>query len=226
MKYSKFSLFDLPYVFGRSFRGGKSIPRIFLNLTLKRFPLSTLRGEVIDLGAKSKGSSYNRYLKSEGANFTYCDYFSEAPGVKKMDLEKPFPVDSGTVDFALCFNTLEHVFNTGNLLSESARILKQGGHFIGSVPFLYPYHADPDDYYRYSHSSLKRLFEENGFEVKSIRAVGLGPLTLGFQGLPCPRLLAGFWNSALFVGDFLMRWYTRRYEDKFTLEYIFEAIKK
>jgi len=41
--------------------------------------------------------------------------------------------------------------------SEIYRIIKKGGFFIGSVPFIYQIHAAPNDYFRFS----KQFFELN-----------------------------------------------------------------
>lgn len=225
MKTFEFSIFELPTVFIESLRG-KSLPRIFLNLALEKGELPRLSGKIIDLGAKSAEHSYFRFLeKDENADFHFCDFFSEGPKLMKINLEKPFSAGLEDFSFVLCFNTIEHIFNTKNLLGESAKILKKGGVFMGCVPFLYPYHADPDDFYRYTHSSLTKLFEEHGLHMKKIVGLGMGPLCLGFQSTPMPGILRAFFQSFLFTADKVLNLYYKKYASNFTLIYLFEAVK-
>ena len=41
------------------------------------------------------------------------------------------------------------------------RVLKPGGYIYSEVPFLQGFHADPDDYQRYTLQGLKILFNNN-----------------------------------------------------------------
>jgi SAM-dependent methyltransferase len=225
VQYSKFSFSDLGFIWGESLRD-KSLPRILLNLSLKKQPFDRLSGKVMDLGAKSDESSYYRFLeKDRTADLHFCDYFTEGPNLMKIDLEKPFPASLNGFDFILCFNTIEHIFNTDNLISESSRIMKKGGKFIGCVPFLYPFHADPDDYHRYTHSALEKIFEKHGLKMKKIVSVGVGPFVLGFQSTPTPRFLRAIFQSGLFLLDLIGNFYYKKYAGNFSLLYLFEAVK-
>lgn len=64
----------------------------------------------------------------------------------------------------IAMNILEHVYNYNLFLPEVYRILKPDGILVGCVPFLIPYHAVPDDYFRYTHSSLERILRQTGFD--------------------------------------------------------------
>lgn len=227
MQYSKFSIFDLASVFKESLKG-KSIPRIYLNLAIKKSDLKEIKGKTIDLGAKSDSSSYYRFLTiAEDADLHFCDFYSNSnPKVSKINLEESFSDKLKDFDNILCFNTLEHIFNTENLLSESAKISKKNARFIGSIPFLYPFHKDPDDFHRYTISALERFFNQNGFKMEKIVSVGSGPFTLGFQSISLPYPLRAVFQSLLFLGDLMMYWYYKKNYSNFTLLYLFEASKK
>lgn len=186
--------------------------------------LKPVKGKTIDLGSKSGSSGYYGFLNIDKDDVTFSDFYSEGENIVKLNLEKEFP-EIGTFDNALCFNTIEHIFNTKNLLEQSNKILNKDGRFIGCVPFLYPYHADPDDFHRYTFSALKKLFEENKFKEIKIMEVGHGPLTLGFQIFPYPNILRAFAQSAIFILDLMTRFYWKKYSSNFTLIYIFEAVK-
>ena len=77
-----------------------------------------------------------------------------------IDLEEPLPLSSATYDYVIAFNLFEHIFNHQQLFLESARIIKESGTFLMFVPFSYIYHADPHDYFRYTHETLKRILSE------------------------------------------------------------------
>ena len=44
-------------------------------------------------------------------------------------------------------------------------MLRPGGCVRVVVPFVWQYHGYPDDYFRYTHTALRRMFEEAGFRV-------------------------------------------------------------
>lgn len=72
---------------------------------------------------------------------------------------------SESVDSINCLSVLEHVFYPCETIAEIYRVLRPGGCVQVQVPFLLQYHGYPDDYFRYTHSALQRLFEAAGFRV-------------------------------------------------------------
>lgn len=154
---------------------GKSLARTLMNYCLSDFELT---GNIIELGSGSVRASYYRFIKfREPYNLTHVDYYKTGPNYIKMDLEKPFPVEHDSFDWVMCFNTLEHIYNFENVVKESYRILKKGGLFIGSAPFLYPFHPDPHDYLRYSHEALLKMFEKENYICRRMLYCGLGPFS-------------------------------------------------
>ena len=73
------------------------------------------------------------------------------------DLTKKLSIPSKKYNNVLFFNILEHLPEYKLVFSEIYRIIKKGGFFIGSVPFIYQIHAAPNDYFRFS----KQFFELN-----------------------------------------------------------------
>jgi len=69
-------------------------------------------------------------------------------------------------DLIILSQTLEHIFDFKAAIKECHRLLKPGGFLIIDCPFIYPYHGTNgyDDYWRISHTAMKRLLEEVGFE--------------------------------------------------------------
>jgi SAM-dependent methyltransferase len=83
-----------------------------------------------------------------------------------------WPVDGGSVDFILCTETLEHVYDTRHFLSEARRCLARGGRILLTVPFAARWHYIPFDFWRFTPSSLKNLLTEAGFHNVEVYARG------------------------------------------------------
>ncbi len=68
----------------------------------------------------------------------------------------PFP--SNYFDAIVCQAVLEHVKNPSAVIAEMLRILKPGGFIYAEIPFLQGYHADPNDYRRYTLAGIETIF--------------------------------------------------------------------
>jgi SAM-dependent methyltransferase len=73
------------------------------------------------------------------------------------------PVRSSSVDGVVMCEVLEHLPRPASALAEARRVLRPGGLLCGSVPFLFGIHGDPQDYWRYTDSTLRILIAEAGF---------------------------------------------------------------
>ena len=67
------------------------------------------------------------------------------------------PLQDGSVDAVTCNAVVEHVPDPGDVIAEMLRILKPGGYAQLMVPFVFPFHAYPADYQRYSASGILQL---------------------------------------------------------------------
>jgi SAM-dependent methyltransferase len=85
---------------------------------------------------------------------------------------KKMPFKNDSFDTVMATEVLEHCPNPLDTLSEIFRVLKKGGHFIFTVPFLFPTHEIPHDEFRYTPFSLIRLLNEAGFSDIKIYARG------------------------------------------------------
>lgn len=70
------------------------------------------------------------------------------------------PFADGSFGGVVCRAVLEHVREPTRVVSEMYRVLREGGFVLASVPFIYPYHAHPHDYQRFTASGLRVLFKE------------------------------------------------------------------
>ena len=139
----------------------------------------TLEGEVLDIGG-TKNGKYHQELKGSH-NITVANIDEKYGYDVKIDLEKKFTLEDNSFDHILCLNVLEHIYNYQNVLSESHRVLKSGGTMIHFTPFLYKEHGCPHDYFRYSKSALKRMYQDAGFEVVKVEPVVYGVFKCVYQ---------------------------------------------
>ncbi len=64
-----------------------------------------------------------------------------------------------TIDCVVTISTLEHVKKPWIVVDEIYRVLKPGGMLYVNTPWVFPFHADPNDHYRFSHRGLEILCE-------------------------------------------------------------------
>ena len=83
-----------------------------------------------------------------------------------------WPVENGSVDFILCTEALEHVYDTRRFLAEARRCLVPSGRVLFTVPFAARWHYIPFDYWRFTPSALKRILTEAGFHSVAVYARG------------------------------------------------------
>jgi SAM-dependent methyltransferase len=93
--------------------------------------------KVCDLSA---GRGYiARLFEEVGADVKAYDLFPDQnrflkTPVKEIDLQQNFPIDSASMEVAICCETIEHLPNQYLLFRETARILKPCGTFILTTP--------------------------------------------------------------------------------------------
>jgi len=100
--------------------------------------------------------------EARGVSFIHADE-KDAPGVDVVgdifDPECQALLESIRPASILCCNMFEHVTDRSALVAVCKRIVRPGGYVIVSVPFSYPYHADPiDTYFRPDPDELMALF--------------------------------------------------------------------
>lgn len=142
-----------------------------------------LKGKVLDIGCGSmpyKGSllASNRidaYVGLEIVNS--LPYGGAIPDALWDGIRMPFENES--FDSAFSTEVLEHVPDPKIMLLEVFRVLKPGGSYFFTVPFLWPLHEVPNDAYRYTPFSIERIMTAAGFEVVTIQALGGWNASLG-----------------------------------------------
>lgn len=148
---------------------------------MKRYELKALlenkqyiKGNLIDLGCGT--IPYKEIIKPIVKSYTALD----KPNVLNYSNEKPdiyadilnIPLKDNKFDTVLILQVLEHLSQPQKALAESNRILKKGGYLIISVPFMYPLHDLPQDYYRYTEFVIKELLKDSKFKIVKITPQG------------------------------------------------------
>jgi hypothetical protein len=152
----------------------KSYMRATHNLFLKKkITLNTLSG---DLGSGCK-NDYNKFIFKNLDLVKSFDLRKKNINTIKINLEKNFNLKKYRLKNILIFNVFEHIYEKDILLKSISRSLSKNGKLEVFVPFMFKYHGDPNDYYRFTHSYLKKFLEKNGFTVK-ITLIGAGQFNI------------------------------------------------
>ena len=90
------------------------------------------------------------------------------------DLHK-LPFRANSVDAFVSRGVLEHVRYPDKILQQIHFCTKTGGISLHLIPFLFPFHASPFDFQRYTHKGHEVLFE--GWKIEE-QCNPTGPITL------------------------------------------------
>lgn len=115
---------------------------------------------VLEVGSgKRRGSDHFQsaveFARPE-TQFTMTDR-DPALGHRVLDITNPEP-GLGTFDLVLCCNVLEHVADLRAAIDGLAVLCAEDGQVFASTPYIYPYHDEPDDFWRPTAYGLEYLF--------------------------------------------------------------------
>jgi SAM-dependent methyltransferase len=135
-----------------------------------RFSLPYIKGKVLDAGGGTR-AKYRSLILSNASEYVNLDGqpggFTDVVGdVMKM------PFDGSSFDTVVCNQVLEHIPRPADVIAEASRVLKPGGYFVCTAPFLEPNHADPGDYFRYTQQGLESLCEASDFSIVHTQSYG------------------------------------------------------
>ena len=168
-------------------RLSKRIKRMSLTRALQYEALGRQppRGKVLDVGG-GEFVGYRELLICEEYKSINID--PKAGATWTINIDQRFPCPDESFDSILSMNTLEHVFNTDFLLAEMYRVLKPSGTLVAAVPFLYPIHAHPDDFFRPTPSWFFKSLGLVGFQSVVVNPLVWGPFSTGVvcSGAPGP----------------------------------------
>ena len=139
--------------------------------------LSGFTGDFLDVGCGKmpykeyilKNSSVNEYV---GLDIESALIYDENCSPDLLWDGNKIPLEENSFDCAFATEVLEHCPEPEVVLKEVLRVLKPGGHFFFTVPFLWNLHEVPNDEYRYTPFSLERHLKNSGFNTIEIKATG------------------------------------------------------
>ena len=140
--------------------------------------LHKFKGTVLDVGCGIMPYREMILQNKQVTRYTGLDFESalhEEYAKVKPDLVwegSTINLESNSVDTILATEVLEHCAEPEKVLAEIFRVLKPGGVFFFTVPFLWNIHLVPYDEYRYTSFALKRLLSQEGFSDIDLRSLG------------------------------------------------------
>ena len=134
-------------------------------------------GKLLDIGCGKM--PYKNFLLENSRINEYVGLDIESAVTYDKDIKPDFTWDGRSMHFedeyfdcAFGTEVLEHCPEPEVILNEVCRILKPGGVFFFTVPFLWNLHETPNDEYRYTPFALKRHLKNSGFSSITIKATG------------------------------------------------------
>jgi SAM-dependent methyltransferase len=177
--------------------------RFWLDHYLTEFS-SDMCGTVVDLGGKrtNKRGGFTP-PENQSRNWWYIN-IDQGTCPNIFGDVTAIPLASSSCDCVLCTEVIEHLTHPTKCVEEMHRILAKDGVAFVSVPFLFPIHADPYDFQRYTEDGLRQLFHK--FSSVEIHLMGnyLGVMGLfielglgGIEGQIIHRKVARFMLTKL-----------------------------
>jgi SAM-dependent methyltransferase len=131
-------------------------------------------GDVLDIGCAD--SALRARLKAS-ARYVGLDYpgtatalYRTLPGV--FGDAQSLPFRDASFDTIVVLDVLEHLPRPQECLVEMARVLRPGGSVLLHVPFAYPLHDRPFDFWRFTGHGLETLAVGAGLQVQTVAARG------------------------------------------------------
>lgn len=139
-------------------------------------------GKILDFG----GGELAHYIDIIHDQQTYYEYESvnisrEIKPTYLIKKSQKLPLSSDMFDMVISFNTLEHIYNDIETLSEMIRVLKRKGRIVLAVPFLYRVHGSPEDYNRHTMIWWARTLDSLGIKDVTIRPIVWDYMTTGLS---------------------------------------------
>jgi SAM-dependent methyltransferase len=123
---------------------------------------------VLDVGCGPK--PYYPFFAEHASAYVGVDVV-ENPAAELRGRVEELPVDDASFDVVLCTQVLEHADDPAQAVRELRRVTAPGGRVLASTHGVQVYHPSPEDHWRWTHTGLRRLFEQNGdWESLSVEA--------------------------------------------------------
>jgi SAM-dependent methyltransferase len=129
------------------------------------------RYRVLDVGCGPK--PYYPLFAERAAAYVGVDVVDN-PAADLRGPVEALPVEDASFDVVLCTQVLEHCDDPVQAVRELRRVTAPGGRVLASTHGTQVYHPSPQDFWRWTHTGLRRLFEEQGTWASVDVAPGAG----------------------------------------------------
>ena len=141
-----------------------------LNKFLKSISPDYKNLNILEIGSGDTNKNQSaRQIFTNAKKFIQTD-INNSYGFKYLDITSEIQIEE-KFDLVLCTNVLEHVFDIEPAIKNLNYLLEEKGHLVVSVPFIYPLHDEPNDFWRFTEHALKKLFSD--FKILSFNKTGI-----------------------------------------------------
>jgi len=185
-------------------KGYISYRRLWLDSCLEASS-DEMRGIVIDLGGKREKKQKRGTFKppeEKARAWWYINLDRNTSPNIFADVNQA-PLGGQSVDCVICTEVLEHIPDPKACVHEMYRLLQKGGMAFVSAPFMYPVHADPFDFQRFTDEGLRNLFKD----FASVEIIQMGSYA-GTLGMLIEIGIEGVQGKSFLQR--IMRWSMRR----------------
>ena len=140
---------------------------------------------VLDIGSSTRSIEYitkkykSKYIAIDYPNWNN-NYSNALASIKNQSPDiwsdiRRIGIANDSVDIITCIDVLEHINDPQSAFKNMARITKKNGIIILLIPFFMEIHGGKfgeDDYFRYTKSSIKYLFDNNGIKLQKSEYIG------------------------------------------------------
>ena len=151
-----------------------------LNIALEELEVSnTLRCLDLGCGDRPFDELIEGRFRNAHVEMTGVDFNSKRADLSGDIVEICKSLPDQSYDFIILSEVLEHLPNPNECLDAVIRISKPGAIVFISVPFMFPVHGKPYDFFRYTEFYFHHFFRKHDCEVIKYGHVG-NPLTTPF----------------------------------------------
>lgn len=126
------------------------------------------KGKVLNIGG---GRKRGRFSFPSQTNVTVADINKNFKPDVVCPVEK-LPFKNNFFDVVVAIELFEHVREPEKGIGECIKVLKPSGYFIFSMPFMYPVHADPKDFQRWTEEKIKQVLNNYPVKIKKFKIQG------------------------------------------------------
>ena len=127
---------------------------------------------ILDMGGKKTNKRGEFDIEKYDLDVKYANLDEATNPDYACDLVA-IPVGDNSFDGVILSEVLEHVPEPVNVLREASRVLNPGGKLLICTPFMFPVHADPYDFGRYTDYWFQIALDAIGFQHIHIEKQGL-----------------------------------------------------